>query len=762
MSLSIGTRLGTVEILGIIGRGGMGEVYRARDTKLKRDVAIKTLPDEFSHEPDRLSRFQREAEVLASLNHPNIAAIYDLQEAEGSRFLVLELVEGETLAERIQRGPIPIDEALQIARNICEALEAAHEQGVVHRDLKPANIKITPDGILKVLDFGLAKAIEHSPAASLSNSPTLISMAATNAGVVLGTAAYMSPEQAKGKTVDKRADIWAFGVVVYEMLTGKMPFFGETVSETMAFVITKEPDWNVLPKDLPLRIRELLRRCLIKDPRNRIRDMGDVRIELENIVEHEDPLPAPASQVRTNPPWKLVIASLFSLAMAVAIAGIITWNFRHSEVREPIRFSFTLPEGQSFTNTGRPIVAISPDGKSIVYVANQQLYLRAINEVGLRAIRGTDQTVTTPFFSPDGRWIAFYSLRDGKLKKVGVSGGVPVNLGDVDNPFGAAWAPDDQIYIGEGGGGIVRVPANGGKPETVIAVKSGEAAHGPQLLPNGDSVLFTLRTGSGSWDQSQILVQSLKSGQRKVILSGGADARYLSTGHLVYAVGNTVFAVPFDPDKLEVAGGPVPILEGISRPPADQTGAAHFSTSIEGSVAYVSETALAAGASNLYLVDKNGMRKALNIEVDAYYNPRISPDGKQLTVGSRNTVVWVYDLNGATPRRRLTFGGRDLGPLWTPDGQRIGFADQRDGESTLSWQRADGTGTVERLVKVDPTLIPQLESWTPDGKTAIFTERGGAGQGIFTFSPGTDEKPKPLLPAPATNASLSPDGTWFA
>jgi serine/threonine-protein kinase len=703
--------------------------------------------------------------VLASLSHPNIAAIHSLEEEQGSRFLVLELVEGETLADRIACGPIPIDEALPIAKSICEGLEAAHEQGIVHRDLKPGNIKITPDGKVKVLDFGLAKAMESAPATTFSNSPTLLSVAASNAGMILGTAAYMSPEQAKGKSVDKRADIWAFGVVVYEMLTGKAMFSGETASETMAQVMLKDPDWNALPSNTSTRLPDLLRRCLIKDPRNRIRDMGDVRLELESIAANPDTLPEQATPLETRHSRKLLPAFILVLIVAIAIAAAI-WHLQPSQAVRTTKFSITLPEGQIFTNGGRHLITISPDGNNIVYVANQQLYSRTLDDTEPRPIRGTIATPTTPFFSPDGRWIGFYSVQESKLKKVASIGGVAVTICDIDNPFGAVWDSNNQIYVGQGTKGIVRVPANGGKPETVVKLQPAESAHGPQLLRGGESLLFTLRTSQTnvSWDESQIVVQSLKTGERKVILTGGSDARYLPSGHLVYAVANAVFAVPFDVTNLETVGTPVPVLDGVSRPPVNNTGASHFGTSLDGTLVYVSGTS-GAGTS-LYLVDKAGQRKSLNIEPDSYSNPRVSPDGKKVTFNSEDpndAAVWVYDLNDTTsPRRRLSFGGRDIRPLWTPDGSRIAFADQRQRDYAVFWQRADGTGTAEPLVKLEEGITAQLESWTPDGKTLIFTERTNVSQGIFTFTVGTDEKPKLLIPAPATNGSLSPDGKWFA
>jgi serine/threonine-protein kinase len=636
---------------------------------------------------------------------------------------------------------------------------------VIHRDLKPANIKLTREGRVKVLDFGLAKAFSEDARTSVtSNSPTL-SLAATQAGMILGTAAYMSPEQAKGKTADRRADIWAFGAVLYEMLTGKPMFSGETASETMAQVMLKDPDWDVLPSNTPTRLRDLLRRCLVKDPRNRIRDMGDVRLELESIAANPGTLPERDTPLQNRHSWKLATALTLALIAAIAITATI-WHLQPSQAVRTTKFSITLPDGQIFTNGGRHLITISPDGNNIVYVANQQLYSRALDDTEPRPIRGTMATPTTPFFSPDGRWIGFYSAQENKLKKVPIIGGVPVTICDIDNPFGAVWDSNNQIYVGQGTKGIVRVSANGGKPETVVKLQAAESAHGPQLLRDGESLLFTLRTSlrNDSWDESQIVVQSLKTGEKKVILTGGSDARYLPSGHLVYAVGNAVFAAPFDLTKLETVGTTVPVLDGVSRPPVNNTGASHFGTSLDGTLAYVSGTS-GAGTS-LYLVDKAGQRKSLNIEPDAYSNPRVSPDGKKIAFNSedpKDAAVWVYDLTDTnSPRRRLSFGGRDIRPLWTPDGSRIAFADQRQRDYAVFWQRADGNGTAEPLVKLEEGITAQLESWTPDGKTLIFTERTNGSDGIFTFTVGTDQKPKSLIPAPATNGSLSPDGKWIA
>ena len=529
MPLQIGQQLGSYEITSLLGKGGMGEVYRAHDSKLKRDVAIKILPDEFSQDASRVSRFQREAEVLASLNHPNIAAIYDLQEANDTRFLVLELVEGETLADRTARGPIPIEEALDIAKSICEALEAAHEKGIVHRDLKPANVKITPEGKVKVLDFGLAKALESGRAQVASNSPTILSAAATNAGVILGTAGYMSPEQARGHQADQRSDIFSLGCVLYEMLTGRQTFQGETVTDIIAAIVAREPDFRSLPSSLHPKAEELIRRCLAKNRKERWHAIADVRFELEFIMADPHGSKIQSTRDRQLPLWRraVLFVSLAVLVAAIAVAATLAVVNRRSMAPEGVtRFPFVLPEGQRFSTTARNMIAISPDGRNIVYVANQQLYLRSMGEMEAKPIPGTLQNAGSPFFSPDGQWIGFFSRSDGRLKKIALTGGAAVTLCELNGvPFGPVWNFDGYIYLGQPKR-IARVAADGGTVETVIAFRNGEVGHRPQLLNGGDALLFTVTNaigGPGRWDTAQIVVQSLKTGERKVVVPSGSD-----------------------------------------------------------------------------------------------------------------------------------------------------------------------------------------------------------------------------------------------
>jgi eukaryotic-like serine/threonine-protein kinase len=771
MPITIGQQLGSYEITALLGKGGMGEVYRARDAKLKREVAIKILPDEFARDPERVSRFQREAEVLASLNHSNIASIYDLQEADGSRFLVLELVEGDTLADRLEHGPIPIDDALRIAKHICEALEAAHEKGIVHRDLKPGNVKITPDGKVKVLDFGLAKALQSAPGVTtMSNSPTL-TLAGTNAGVILGTAAYMSPEQARGRSADSRSDVFSFGCVFFEMLTGRQAFHGEDVSEVLASVLKSEPDMNLLPPKLHPKVQDVLRRCLQKNPNLRWHAIGDARVEIEAVLA--DPRGAVVEEPRVpfaKPTlWRRVLPVVAAIVLSAAITGVAVWNFKPSLPLQVTQFPLLLGENQQFTNLGATLLTISPDGTQVVYEANRQLYHRQMSELEARPIAGTQsaQVIGAPLFSPDGRSVAYWSLADQALKKIAVSGGASVTICPAGNFFGGTWEESGIVFALPAG--IVRVPATGGKPETLVVMKNNEVAYGPQILPGGEAVLFTVAKGQGAeWDNAQVVVQSLKSGERKTLIERGTDGRYLPTGHIVYGFGGTLFAVPFDVRRLQVTGTQVPIVEGVRRTTFRFGGGMQFSFSKTGTLIYVPGPVSTTGEQQvLALMDRSGGIKPLGLPAGNYSFPRISHDGKRAAFtleDGKEANVWIYDLSGTSPMRRLTFGGANRYPIWSWNDERVGFQSDREGDLGIFWQKSDFTGTAERLTKPEKDIGHIPDSWAPDGPRFSYTEVKGTNASVWIFSL-QDKKGTLFASAPSGylgRSVFSPDGRWVA
>ena len=755
----IGQSLAHYTLAEKIGKGGMGEVFRAKDQKLGRDVAIKVLPEEFARDTERVARFQREAKLLASLNHPNIASIYGLEESEGTNFLVLELIEGETLRDRIKAGPIPVEESLKLALQIAEALEAAHEKGVIHRDLKPSNIKVTPEGKVKVLDFGLAKAYAGDQEDMiLSDSPT-ISAAATQKGVILGTAAYMSPEQARGKPVDKRADIWAFGCVLFEMLTGGAPFSGKDVTDILAAVIRSEPEWNSLPVNLHARLREVLERCLEKEAKDRYGSINDARVDIQKVLNDPSGVfvqpgvtAKPRKKLRIGLPW---VAA--ALALTAIIAVLIGWNLKPTEPLQVSRSYYELPKDQQFGIHMSPFLAVSPDGKQFAYSASGGLYLRSMDELDARHISGTDDSSVAMFFSPDGKWIGYWSQNDSRLKKIAISGGAPVTITNADNPGRPVWYEDDTIVYSQQGAGIVRVSANGGTPETIIKAEN-DILICAQILPDGKSVLFT----SVSSQPYKIMVQSLKSGERKELFEGDS-AQYLLTGHIVYALENNLFAIPFDLDRLEATGGPVPIVEGVFRQTAPQ-----YAVSESGTLVYVPGIMdVAMPQRTLVWVDREGKEEPLSAPPNLYISPRISPDGKRLALASLiggNVDIWIWDFVRET-MTRLTFDeANDLFPLWTPDGQRIVFASNREQPMSVYWKAADGTGKVERISSVtDRQNIPA--SWSSDGNTLVIMERASIDNiDIGAMSMGDDKARMALLQEKYLEAQprISPDGRWMA
>jgi serine/threonine protein kinase/Tol biopolymer transport system component len=753
MSLSVGDKVGHYEILAPIGAGGMGEVYRARDTKLKRDVALKVLPDSFASHPERMARFQREVEVLASLNHPNIAQIYGVEE----RALVMELVEGATL-----KGPVAVETALQYARQIADALEAAHDKGIVHRDLKPANIMTTAAGVVKVLDFGLAKAADESATSgNPANSPTL-TMSPTQAGMILGTAAYMSPEQARGKPVDKRADVWAFGVVLYEILTGRQAFTGETITDVLASVVKERPALDRLPG----RIRAIVERCLQKDPRQRWQAIGDVRVEIEALLA--DPRGVAAEDTRTEAGslWRRAIPA-FAAVILSAITSVVVWHSKPSTPLTITRFPITLGAGQAFSSPGRLAVAISPNGSQVVYVANQRLYLRSMSDLEGRPIPGGEDrgAVTNPTFSPDGRSLAFFAGYDQALKRISVTGGAATTVCRANNTLGMTWGDDGIVFGLADSPAIWRVSSNGGKPERLTSAKGNEVVADPQILPGGQALLFTLAPAFNAWDKAQITVQTLKSGTRKTLIEGASAGRYLPTGHIVYALRGTLFAVPFDVRRLEVTGEPVPVVEGVLR--GVTSGAAQFSFSNTGSLVYVPGPVSAGSGDSLALVDRKGSVEELKLPPGSYEFPRVSRDGKRVAYGTedgKEAIIWIYDLSGGTAPRRLTFQGANRYPLWSADGERVAFQSDREGDMGIFWQRADGNGPAERLTKPEKGKSHIPDSWSQDGQQLSFTAYHGNTAGVWTLSL-RDRKAAPFAESPSSfsEASMfSPDGRWVA
>jgi eukaryotic-like serine/threonine-protein kinase len=770
MSLKTGARLGSYDILGPLGKGGMGEVYRARDTRLARDVALKLLPDTIAHDEERVARFRREAQVLAALNHPHIGSIYGLEEGASQRFLVLELVEGETLAARIARGPLPVEEALAIARQVAEALKAAHDTGVVHRDLKPANIGLTPDDQVKVLDFGLAKAEGTASPASvdLTNSPTLASPATlTGIGMILGTAAYMSPEQAKGRPADKRSDVWAFGCVLYEMLTGKRAFEGDDVSEVLAGVLKSTPDFGALPASLPTSVRLLLTGCLEKDPRQRVADVSTALFVLSHPQLDSRATPAASRVGRRSSVLPLLLAFVATAVLAAIGAGL--WNRQPASPRPVTRFAFTVPGSRSLS-LARRALAVSPDGSSVAYAAEEQLFVRDLAGFESRPIPGGDSALY-PVFSPDGQSLVFWT-NNGQLKRLAVTGGVPVTVCDGVSvaPFGIGWAGDQVLFV-QPGGGILKVPASGGSPIAAIQLDPAQGlAEGPQLLPDGDTVLFTVVRGvqpsSTYWDRGQIVTQSLSTGRRKTIVERGADGRYVPTGHVVYAVEGTLMAVPFDLTKLEVKGAPVPVVEGVRRTAAWSGGEAQFAFSPSGVLVYIAGPARA-GKDDLFLFDRKGGSEALNLPAGSYTNPRVSPDGTKVALEStdgKESSVWICDLSRKSSLRRLTFGGNNRFPLWSGDGTRVVFQSDRDGALAIYGQPIDG-GPAERLTAPDASAFPVPESWLPRKDILLYCVTKGPDTTLWTLSL-RDRKVAPFsdvrsVGAP-TDAVFSPDGRWVA
>jgi serine/threonine-protein kinase len=796
-----GTRIGPYEILSAIGAGGMGEVYRARDTKLGRDVAIKVLPEAFAGDPERLARFQREAQVLATLNHPHIAAIYGLEDAGGISALAMELVEGDDLAQRLAKGPLQLADTLAIATQLAQALEAAHDQSVIHRDLKPANIKVRTDGAVKVLDFGLAKLVEGPGtlrSGSVSMPPTLTSpVGVTGAGMILGTAAYMSPEQAKGRAADKRCDIWAFGCVLFEMLAGTRPFASDDVSEVLAFVITKEPNWSALRATTPAPLRKLLRRCLEKDPRRRLRDIGDALPELEEAAAPASTSPAALTTTSdTRGRWLERTLAAILLVATCAGTGFVVWRARPSVPATVTRFALNLPVDQQITGSLGRTVAFSPDGSRLVYVANNRLYLRAMSEDEAKPVPGTEAATVRGglmfTWSPDSRAIAYVS--DQTIRKIPIDGGGATVICSIERNDGSdgvinttylSWTKAGIVFVGRNG--IMRVAPDGGTPERIAAVDdSQERVQNPQLLPDGRTLLFgVVRMADllmDRWDNADVVVQSIPSGQRRVVVHGVTSPQYVATGHLLYASGNTIVAAPFDATRQQLTGPAVSVVDGVRR--SLSTSISQFSVADNGSLVYQPGPPGSANVrrSDLVKVSMTGAIARLPmLENYSYELPRYSPDGTQLAFGAdsgQDADIWIYAMSGESAMRRLTFGGHNRHPIWSRDGHWITFQSDRDGDFGLFRQRADGSGAVERLTKAEHGTAHVPESWSPNGELLLYASNTGGLLNARTGArnPGMistllllslkDRKSEPFAGIVsrdrAANAEFSPDGGWVA
>ena len=782
--MNIGNRLGSYEIVSALGAGGMGEVYRAIDTKLKRQVAIKILPTLFAADPDRLARLQREAEVLAALNHPNIAAIYGLEEADGVKALVMELVEGDDLSLLLGRGPLPLDEVLPIAKQLCEALEAAHEAGIVHRDLKPANIKRRSDGTVKVLDFGLARPSSREGTASatgrqqLANSPTITSPATlTAAGMILGTAAYMAPEQVRGYAADRRADIWAFGVVLFEMVTGRRLFDEPTISDTLASVLKSTPNWGALPESLPPQLHALLRWCLEKDPKRRLQAIGDARVQIDRLIAGEADA-SPEKPKTATPTWQRVLPWAMAAAFAVATLVLVFGRGRSDEPASavPVRVSALLGSGLSINAIpGTPVLTVSRDGTQIAFVAQKgatppsRIYVRRLDDLDATAVTGTEGA-SAPFFSPDGDWIGF--LAGGRLKKVPVTGGSAVDVAAAPGSRGAAWADDGSIVLAlVRDDSLVRIPANGGTPVRVGALVKGEATQRwPQLLGSG-AVLFTSsRVPNAGYNQASLVVQPLPTGERKTILTGGFHGRYLSSGHIVYVQNGTLFARSFDLNRLEATGQAVPVIGDVMSD--TNTGVAQFAVSDTGTLVYLAGESVTEGVDIQWL-DRDGKASPLRTSYANWWNLRFAPDRRrlalQITEGTDD--IWIYEWSRDVLTRVTGNAGDNTLPVWTPDGRRLVFASTRENKApNLYWQRADETGGAARLTSSGNAQRPG--SWDPTGRYLVFEELDGQSKlNVMMLEMEGDESsgwkagnPTAILHGTHNEyqPTVSPDGRWLA
>jgi Tol biopolymer transport system component/tRNA A-37 threonylcarbamoyl transferase component Bud32 len=774
-TLDQGDRVGPYEIVSFIAAGGMGSVYRARDPRMDRDVAIKVCFKAFT------DRFAREVRASAALNHPNVCHVYDV----GPNYLVMELIDGATLEERLRTGRIPLREALDIAAQVARGLHIAHDHGVIHCDLKPGNIKITSDGTVKVLDFGLAKMLDplSSSATGTAVRPeredsSTITASALTAGMILGTAAYMAPEQATGQPADRRSDIWAFGCVLFEIFSGTRAFSGKGTWDALASVLQSEPDWSLLPRDVPTAVQVLIRRCLAKDRAQRVTDISVAQFVLADpagltgSVDGALPM-APARRV-----WWKSIAGIGAavLLTAIIVGAAASWWRSQAAAPTVVRFVLTLPrQNEALANTGRQIMAISPDGTRIVYETiglGTRLYVRSISDFDAHGVPGSEgQGVHSPAFSPDGRSVVYFSR--GTLKRTALGEGTSVTLCAAESPFGITWDASG-IILGQGRKGIVRCSPNGGPAEQLATVRPDELAHAPQLLPDGEHLLFTVVKASLSpttnWDRAQVVVQSLKSGERKTVIDAGSDGRYVSTGHLLYAVGGVILAVPFDLVQLQPIGRAVPVVEGVSRTRGTGTGMAHIAISPSGTLVYVPGPATpAADMGQLALADRTGLVTPLKLPPGPYVDVRASRDGKQLVLDSddgKEAIVWIYDMAATSSIRRLTLPleGQNRFSIWSPDGHRVVFQSDREGDLALFAQQTSGNGAVERLTKPENGEAHIPGSWSRDGKHLAFTvvKEGRYSLWMLSFPERTTAPFGHVTSAEPIEPVFSPDGRWIA
>jgi Tol biopolymer transport system component len=749
-----GSRLGNYEILEPLGQGGMGAVYRARDSRLRRDVALKVVHAHLL-DADHLDRFRREARALAALGHPNVANVHELGEVDGTTFIVMELVPGETLAGRIAAGRLAVSEVLRVALQVAAALEAVHDRGIIHRDLKPANIKLTSEGVVKVLDFGLAKETPDADHAGTAVTATVV----TREGVIAGTAAYMSPEQTRGHVVDRRTDIWAFGCVVYEMLTGRPAFAAVTTADVIAAVIEREVDWRAIPANAPPAVERVLRRCLQRDVKQRLRDIGDARLELEDAMTF--PHASDTVRVRGRTRALAIIGLLAAGAMAGALAAL-AMREPPDDATPPARFIVPVSPAAPLGGLDFPSVVLSPDGRRLVYVASRggrtQLFLRPLDGIEAAPIAGT-ANAAGPFFSPDSQWIAFFA--DGQLKKVPVAGGTPVTLCEAPVGLGGSWSADDVIvFAAATGSGLSQVSAAGGTPQrlTMLDVAQGEFSHRwPEWLPDGETVLFTIGT-SGSWSDAQIVAQSVASGRRSILVRGGTNPHYLPTGSLIYAQNGRIMRVPFNTTDLTVGGSPIAVLDNVLQ---SADGAAQLSVTPSGNAVFVTG-ALDADQRRLVSVGRDGVSAPFAAPPGSYESPRASPDGRRLLVGVDVPTqdLWVYDMmSGGT--EQLTFGAGAASPVWARDGQQAAFTSTRAGVPNLFITRVGQSGASERVAASENQQIPG--SWAPDGTLAYTERRATTGRDILLLSL-RDQTQRALLTSPADESSpkFSPDGLRIA